>query len=850
MNVKYGVLLLAVVVSNGAAVAQTEDRFPREAPTLRKDSLGDALPAKAKLRLGTRRFQHPSGPAQIILSRDESLVFSIDEDHLIAWDSSSGEKLWQQPMSFRGSIRVSAAGYGIKPLAIAPDSGELITPAGRTRIAFWDVKQGEPRTLAVGLPLAAKSIDISPDGKLLALGTNQELLVCDREGEEVYRIRNPNQPLMQRGIDRDRLKFGGDFSYGRFSPNGELLVLVHSSKPNTMQLFEATTGKRLREIEGGNRIVRMDFSPDSTMIVTTERDISARLYDIQTGEQLWEYIIKPPNAAESYTSDVAFRPDGKQIAVGTPIGSDYTIRLLDAESGKETAILYGSQWKPWTLQYRSDSQMLYSSGWDGVIRQWTVDSNEQLLPPGGSRATGICATSRDGQHVAFADDRRQIHLVDVETGKTLKKFSEADIVWGQIVFSYDGSRLVAGGSSELRVHVIVWDLETNEKLHHWDWGKGRDTHSNVEALSISANGQRVAAAVFRQDAAYVWDLPTDQQIAKVKHTDVYGLDIDAAGKRIITGGWDKTLRIWDCDLGVELAARLVEDNGKDTRMYGVKLSNDQTMIATIDMTESIRLYDRELDPISNIEKAGWFTFGALKFSPNDRWIGVGSGGGATLFDVHSGAKLWTVDEHEEYIYTVDFGPRNNTFLSGGSDGVCYLWGLDIDVRVPMKDSERLIGDELFGRLASSDPRLSFAAYQGFLMFPEQALEFLATKLFDTVDRDLTQSDLKKWIVALGADDQNVVNAAVRKLTDWGPPAYELLEVVLQSPDLTQRKRDQIERVRETSLRQFRMLAELVADLESPDADEVLAQLLEKTRTEECKAIVARAHRRRTSTVDP
>ncbi len=810
----------------------------------RTDVLGDPLPEGALLRLGTKRFQHPSGPSQIILSRDESVVLSIDEDDLIAWDSANGKQLWRKPMEFKGGIRVSAAGYGIRPMAITPDDGTLVTPAGRGSIAYWDVANGESTLVEVDAITSPKSIHVSPEGTLLALGTNQMLLVCDRQGREVFRKENPDQPLAQRVNHQDRMMFGGDFSYGMFSPDGSLLALVNSSKPKTIQLFEATTGEEVRIINGTDRIVRMAFSPDSKRLAATERDISARLYDVQTGEELWEFTIVPPNAAESYTSDIAFRPDGKQIAVGAPIGSDNRIRLLDAASGKETGDLTGSQWKPWTLQYQADSTILYGSGWDGVIRKWDLTSERQMPPPGGVRASGVCATSRDGKHLAFADDRQQLHIADVKSGVSLKTFDAAGIAWGQVVFSHDGTRLAAGGSKDLEVHIFVWDLATQAELHHWKWNKGRDTHSDVEALCFSENGERIAAAVFRQDAAYVWDLPSDRQIARLKHVDVYGLDLDATGHTIVTAGWDKAIRIWDCQIGRELTSLTVEDNGEDTRMYGVKISNDQSMIATVDMANAIRIYDRDLNPISTIQDAGWFTYGTLQFSHNDLWIAAGSGRGVEVYDIESGLKLWAAMEHEEYVYTVDFGARDRSILSGGTDGVCYVWDLQSDPTNELAGDAPLDDEQLYEQLIGSHGVRSFLAYQRLLESPERAVALLSARLDGIATRDVSNTDVRRWIVALGADDDAIVERATKQLIAWGPAADEQLAEALSSSSISTEKKSRVERIRRAISVGNRRITTLLSELDCPAADTAIRDLLMKVDSDELKGLLKKAQTRR------
>lgn len=819
---------------------------------VRADVLGDPLPEKALLRFGTNRFQHPSSPAQILLSKDEKSVVLLETDRLITWDAATGKELWRKNLALQdGGVRIGAAGYGVQPLGIIPETGEFVTGAGPGQIAFWNPATGEFQKILVDHGMTSKSVAVSPDSNLIALGDANQLIVCNRKGQEIYVIRNePAAPMVFGGDDRDRLKFGGDFSYGRFSPDGKLLALVNSEKPNTIQMFDAATGTPIREITGKDRIVRIDFSPDSHHIVATERDIAARLYDVASGEQQWEFVIPRAEGAESYTSAVAFRPDGKQIAVGAPIGPDNTIRLLDPKTGEETARLTGSAWKPWTFQYTDDSRMLFGSGWDGAIRRWDLSTNQQLPRPGGVRASSICATSGDGKHLAFADDEQQIHLVDLASGKTTTKLHLEGATLGQVVFSDNGTLLAGGAASDDHVHVIVWDVASADVRHNWKWPKGKDPHSNVEALSFSSNGNRIAAAVFRQSAAFVWDLSTNQRLTQVKHPEVYGMDIDATGTTLITAGWDKHIRVWNCDTGLETKSHLVEAmKGEkpardDTRMYGVKLSHDESFIATVDMTSSIRFFDRDLNPISVISDVGQFAYGALQISHNDLWIGIGSSDGSVkVFEVATGEKVWSTDNHEKHVYTVDFGARDRTILSGAEDGVCYLW--DLRAGIELTDDTPAV---LFKNLMGSDAAAAYSAFRGLAETPGDTTKLIVNWLEEISATKIDDAQVRHWIVALGARDDDIVNDAKKHLLAGGLAIHESLLAEVATGRIVGVKKIHVQDVLDEIAVKTRCVVALLTDLDTPAADEAIDRLLQTTSTGTVQRMLRDAKERRKSSL--
>ncbi len=118
IRVTVATLLLLGVVAAGAGVLVREergDRQPREAQQVKgagpvnnfaaqlpqpaakppgTDSLGDPLPAGARLRLGSSRFRPPSIVAELALSPDETTIVSLGNE-LVVWDAASGKERWR-----------------------------------------------------------------------------------------------------------------------------------------------------------------------------------------------------------------------------------------------------------------------------------------------------------------------------------------------------------------------------------------------------------------------------------------------------------------------------------------------------------------------------------------------------------------------------------------------------------------------------------------------------------------------------------------------------------------------------------------------------------------------------------
>jgi WD40 repeat protein len=713
------------VFLTAALLGAAEPPSPKPSAT---DSLGDPLPEGARLRLGTWRFRAPSTVSDMALSPDEKTVVTVGKQ-LIAWNAITGEQRWQADSDDFGLDQMSAA-YGSRSLAFCSDGAQFFTPGRKNEVVVWNTLTGHHKVLPIESANQhpgerCRAIDVSPNRELIAVGSAQGAVVCDQESEILYAIENHPAGPLDLNNHKDRLKFGGHYSLVRFSPDGKTLAVVTSDQPDAIRLLEAKAGQELRRIALKSQLVRLAFSADCKQVATTERDNAVRLYDVESGQQLWSYVAQLTNPYENYTSAVAFSPDGKTIAA---CATDFSIYLLDAETGKLNAKLTGHTWYPWALAFTADGKMLYSSGWDGSVRRWDLATQTQLALPKGRRATGIIAASPDGRTLAYADDSGSIRIVDAEGGTERQTLELSGTRYSRLTFSSDGRQLAGGGTCGDSVHVAVWNLPGGTVAHRCDWPKGRDPHSTIESICFNARGNRLAAAVFRQSAAYVWDLTNGQRTAQLEHDHICGLSFSPDGETLATAGGDSIVRFWTPDTGAirsELDVRTDPAEGGDPRMYAVRYAPQGGLIATAHLDGKVRIWQADnLALRKTFALTGRFSSGAIGFSPDGLWLATGSmAGQVTLWDPFTGERVLDVGQHQGYVCTVGFGRDNRTIVTGGADGVCYRW----DLRPPGKQADNDL-NRLWNDLAGDDSAAAYRAMWALAETPEGSVTFLADKL--------------------------------------------------------------------------------------------------------------------------
>jgi WD40 repeat protein len=657
----------------------------------------------------------------MVLSPDGKTIVTIGGS-VIAWDTATGKQRWEADANASG-YPTNGSGYGGPGLAFASHGRWLYMPSNQDEVTLWDVLTGHKRILSIhSKNHSFRSVAVSPDGQKVALGSAEGLVVCEPQGTMLYEIENhPKGPVTK--DQNDRLAFFGHYTAGLFSPDRKTLAVVTSDNPDVVRLVDSETGRDLRRIQLANRLVRLVFSPDGKQIAATERDNAVRLYSVETGTPVWSHVVKLTNVYENYTSGVAFSPDGKIVAIGA---TDHRLYLCDAASGDEVGRLSGHHWYPWNLAFAPDGKILYSSGWDGTIRRWDVAARKQLPPPVGVRASGVVAASSEGQTLAYGDDTRIVHVVNAKDGAGRRTLELPGCSFSKLAFSPDGTRLAAGGTGTApgvgEVHTEVWDVKTGELTSHFHWPLGRDPHSNVEELSFAPDGKRLAAAVFRQGAAYVFDLANGIRVARLKHSQIYGLSFSPDGKSLATAGWDSTIRVFDTQTWKP--RREVRIPEGDARMYAVCYSREGNWLATAHMDGQVRIWNAlDMKRLRIFDVPGHFIHGALAASPDGLWLATGGiSGEVSLWDPATGKTVWDAGRHRGYVYTVGFGRDNRTLVSGGADHVCYLWDLRPVGSLPTIDPAAL-WDSLIG----ADGVVAYQAMWTLLRTPSHAVSLVAER---------------------------------------------------------------------------------------------------------------------------
>jgi WD40 repeat protein len=324
----------------------------------------------------------------------------------------------------RPKVIVSGPPANVHPVlgvAVSPDK-KYVAGARGNQIHIYETASGkylrtllDPQLTAPDKkPIKAAHLSIveslaySPDGKTIASGAFQEVILWDAE----------------KGTIRQRLTGFADRVVALdFSHDGKLLATGGGAPTadGEIKIYDSRSGKLAVEIKNGHSdtVFGVSFSPDDKKLATCAADKFVKTFEIPSGK-----FLKSFEGHTHHVLGVDWKADGKLLASA---GADNVIKIWDFEKGEQVRTITGHGKQVTRLLFVGKTDQFATCSGDQTVRFWNINGGNTRNFSGGGDFLYALSVSADGTIVAAGGQEGIVRVYNGTNGQLLKSLLPPDV---------------------------------------------------------------------------------------------------------------------------------------------------------------------------------------------------------------------------------------------------------------------------------------------------------------------------------------------------------------------------------------------------------------------------------------